>query len=113
MDHCRWRTRPRAPRLSVGTYEGAITASGENFDELHHHVCRWQFDGDTGAARRSRPTVCRVSMAHSDPSLGVSYTGFVNGETPSVLGGSLSVEDSDSRPDDLGGELRRGDRGVW
>ena len=30
----------------------------------------------------------------SDPALGVSYSGFVNGETSSVLGGTLSVADA-------------------
>ena len=41
--------------------------------------------------------VSRVYGA-SDPALGVSYSGFVNGETSSVLGGTLSVVDTDAAP---------------
>ncbi len=41
--------------------------------------------------------VTRVYGA-SDPTLGVSYTGFVNGETSAVLGGTLTVTDSDAAP---------------
>ena len=37
-------------------------------------------------------------MAPSDPAIGVTYSGFVNGETSSVLGGTLSVADSDAAP---------------
>ena len=37
---------------------------------------------------------CRVSTVLSDPSLGVMYSGFVNGETSNVLGGALSIVDS-------------------
>ena len=41
--------------------------------------------------------VSRVYGA-SDPTLGVTYSGFVNNETSSVLGGTLSVVDSDAAP---------------
>ena len=37
-----------------------------------------------------------ASLRCSDPSLGVGYSGFVNGETSSVLGGTLSVVDTNA-----------------
>ena len=42
--------------------------------------------------------VCREFMVPSDPALGVTYSGFVNGETSSVPGGTLSVVDADAAP---------------
>ena len=42
-------------------------------------------------------SVSRVYGA-TDPVLGASYSGFVNGETSIVLGGTLSVVDSDAAP---------------
>ena len=44
-----------------------------------------------------------MSTVLSDPALGVSYSGFVNGETSSVLSGTLSVVDSDAAPTTRGG----------
>ena len=38
----------------------------------------------------------RAVYGASDPTLGVTYSGFVNGQTASVLGGTLSVVDSDA-----------------
>ena len=84
-----------APTTSVGTYEGAITASGETSTNYNITYVGGNLTVTPAPLAITADDVSRVYGA-SDPSLGVSYTGFVNGETPSVLGGSLSVEDSDA-----------------
>ena len=48
----------------------------------------------------------------SDPTLGATYSGFVNGETSSVLGGTLSVVDSDAATTTDGGCVCRCDHGL-
>ena len=48
----------------------------------------------------------------SDPAPGVTYSGFVNGETSSVLGGTLSVVDADAAPTTGVGSYAGVDHGV-
>ena len=79
----------------MGTYTGVITASGQTSTNYTITYVAGNLTVTpaplTITARR-----CDTSLRCFGPALGVSYSGFVNGETSSVLGGTLSVVDSDA-----------------
>ena len=82
-----------ATTTAVGTYNSVITASGQTSTNVYHHVSAGSLAVTPAALTITASGVSRVYGA-SDPTLGVTYSGFVNGETSSVLGGTLSVVDS-------------------
>ena len=82
-----------ATTTSVGTYAGVITASGLTSS---NYTITYVAGGLTITAAPLTVTANNVNRDYgtSDPTLGVTYSGFVNGEASSVLGGTLSVVDS-------------------
>ena len=70
-----------------------ITASGQTSTNYTITYVAGNLTVTPAALTITANGVSRVYGA-SDPALGVSYSGFVNGETSSVLGGTLSVVDS-------------------
>ena len=79
----------------MGTYSGVITASGQTSTNYTITYVAGNLTVTPAPLTITADGVTRVYGA-SDPTLGVSYSGFVNGETSSVLGGTLSVVDSDA-----------------
>ena len=86
-----------APTTGVGSYAGVITASGQTSTNYTITYVAGNLTVTPAPLTITANSVTRVYGA-SDPALGVSYSGFVNGETSSVLGGTLSVVDSDAAP---------------
>ena len=86
-----------APTTDVGTYTGVITASGQTSTNYTITYVAGNLTVTPAPLTITANGVTRVYGA-SDPTLGVTYSGFVNGETSSVLGGTLSVVDSDAAP---------------
>ena len=84
-----------ATTTAVGTYTGVITASGQTSTNYTITYVAGNLTVTPAPLTITANGVSRVYGA-SDPALGVSYSGFVNGETSSVLGGTLSVVDSDA-----------------
>ena len=86
-----------APTTSVGSYSGAIVASG--LTSTNYTIT---YIGGTLTVTPAPLTITASGVSRvygaSDPALGLTYSGFVNGETSSVLGGALSVVDSDAAP---------------
>ncbi len=82
---------------AVGSYTGVITASGQTATNYTITYVAGNLTVTPAALTITANGVSRVYGA-SDPTLGVTYSGFVNGETSSVLGGTLSVVDSDAAP---------------
>ena len=84
-----------ATTTAVGAYTGVITASGQT--STNYTIT------DVAGTLRVTPAPLTITAncvtrvyGVSDPTLGVTYSGFVNGETSGVLGGTLSVVDSDA-----------------
>ena len=96
-ERCRLSTRMRPRRQDVGSYAGVITASGQTSTNYTITYVAGNLTVTPAPLTVTANGVSRVYGA-SDPALGVSYSGFVNGETSSVLGGTLSVVDSDAAP---------------
>ena len=86
-----------APTTVVGSYAGAITANGQTSTNYTITYLAGNLTVTPAALTISANDVTRVYGA-SDPTLGVTYSGFVNGETSSVLGGTLSESDSNAAP---------------
>ena len=86
-----------APTTGVGSYAGVITASGQTSTNYTITYVAGNLTVTPAALTITANNITRVYGA-SDPALGVSYSGFVNGETSSVLGGTLSVVDADAAP---------------
>ena len=86
-----------APTTGVGSHAGVITASGRTSTNYAITYAAGNLTVTPAALTITANNVTRVYGA-TDPALGVSYSGFVNGETSSVLGGTLSVVDADSAP---------------
>ena len=86
-----------APTTGVGSYAGVITASGQTSTNYTITYVAGNLTVTPAALTITANNVTRVYGA-ADPTLGVSYSGFVNGETSSVLGGTLSVVDADAAP---------------
>ena len=84
-----------AATTGVGSYAGVITASGRTSTNYTITYVAGNLTVTPAALTITANNVTRVYGA-ADPALGVSYSGFVNGETSSVLGGTLSVVDSDA-----------------
>ena len=84
-----------ATTTGVGTYTGAITASGQTSANYTIAYAAGNLTVTPAALTIAANSVSRVYGA-SDPTLGVTYAGFVNNQTSSVLGGTLSVVDSDA-----------------
>ena len=84
-----------APTTGVGSYAGVITASGLTSTNYTITYVAGNLTVTPAPLTITASGVSRVYGA-SDPTLGVTYSGFVNGETSSVLGGTLSVVDSDA-----------------
>ncbi len=84
-----------ATTTGVGSYAGVITASGQTSTNYAITYAAANLIVTPAALTITANGVSRVYGA-SDPTLGVGYSGFVNGETSSVLGGTLSVVDSQS-----------------
>ena len=84
-----------ATTTAVGTYAGVITASGQTSTNYTITYVAGNLTVTPAPLTITANGVSRVYGA-SDPALGVTYSGFVNGETSSVLGGTLSVVDSDA-----------------
>ncbi len=84
-----------ATTTSVGSYLGAITASGLTSS---NYTITYVAGNLTVTPAPLTITANGASRLYGslDPTLGVSYAGFVNGETFSVLSGQLSVVDSHS-----------------
>ena len=82
-----------ATTTAVGIYTGVITASGQTSTNYTITYVAGNLTVTPAALTITANGVSRVYGA-SDPTLGVTYSGFVNGETSSVLGGTLSVVDS-------------------
>ena len=85
----------RRRQHAVGSYTGVITASGQTSTNYTITYVAGNLTVTPAPLTITANGVSRVYGA-SDPALGVSYSGFVNGETSSVLGGTLSVVDSDA-----------------
>ena len=92
---CRSSTRMRRRQPAVGSYTGVITASGQTSTNYTITYVAGNLTVTPAPLTITANGVSRVYGA-SDPALGVSYSGFVNGETSSVLGGTLSVVDSNA-----------------
>ena len=77
----------------MGSYDGAIAVCGETST---NYTITYVAGNLTVTPAPLTITANGVSRAYGalDPPLGVTYSGFVNGETSSVLGGTLSVVDS-------------------
>jgi parallel beta-helix repeat protein len=86
-----------ASTTGAGNYAGAITASGLTATNYAVSYNDGNLIVTPAPLTITASSVTRVYGA-SDPALGVTYSGFVNGETSSVLGGALSVVDSDAAP---------------
>ena len=86
-----------ATTTAVGSYTSAITASGQTSTNYTITYVAGNLAVTPAALTITASGVSRVYGA-SDPTLGVTYSGFVNGETSSVLGGTLSVVDSKAAP---------------
>ena len=86
-----------APTTAVGSYTGVITASGQTATNYTITYVAGNLTVTPAALTITANGVSRVYGA-SDPALGVTYSGFVNGETSSVLGGTLSEIDSKAAP---------------
>ncbi len=86
-----------APTTAVGSYTGVITASGQTSTNYTISYVAGNLTVTPAALTITASSVSRVYGA-SDPTLGVTYSGFVNGETSSVLGGTLSEVDSKAAP---------------
>ena len=86
-----------ATTTSVGSYAGAITASGQTSTNYTITYVAGDLTVTPAALTVTADGLSRVYGA-SDSTLGVTYTGFVNGETSGVLGGTLSVVDSHAAP---------------
>ena len=84
-----------ATTTSVGTYNSVITASGRTSTNYTITYVAGNLTVTPAPLTITANGVSRIYGA-SDPALGASYLGFVNGETASLLGGTLSVVDSDS-----------------
>ena len=84
-----------APTTAVGSYTGVITASGQTSTNYTITYVAGNLTVTPAALTITANGVSRVYGA-SDPTLGVTYSGFVNGETSSVLGGTLSEVDSEA-----------------
>ena len=86
-----------APTTAVGNYAGVITASGLTST---NYAITYVAGNLTVTPAPLTITASGVSLVYgaSDPALGVTYSGFVNDETSSVLGGTLSVVDADAAP---------------
>ncbi len=84
-----------ATDTAVGTYGGVITASGQTSSNYQITYVAGNLTVTTAPLTITANNVSRIYGA-SEPTLGVSYSGFVNGETSAVLGGTLSVTDSES-----------------
>ena len=84
-----------ATTTAVGSYVGVITASGQTSTNYTITYVAANLTVTPAPLTITANGVSRIYGA-SDPALGVSYSGFVNGETSSVLGGTLSVADTDA-----------------
>ena len=82
------------PSTAVGSYAGAITASGRPRPITPSSYVAGDLECRAAPLTVTANSVSRVYGA-ADPALGVSYSGFVNSEDPSVLGGTLAVVDAD------------------
>ncbi len=81
-----------ATTTAVGSYTGVITASGQTSTNYTITYVAGNLTGDTGHCSTITARRCVASLRRSQiPLSSVSYTGFVNGETTSVLGGTLSL----------------------
>ena len=100
-----------ATTTAVGSYAGVITASGQTSTNYTITYVAGNLTVTPAALTITANGVSRVYGA-SDPVLGVTYSGFVNGETSSVLGGTLSVDDSDAATTTAVGTLHRCDHGL-
>ena len=91
----------------MGSYTGVITASGQTSTNYTITYARWQSDGQTGGAY-DHGHRCVASLRFIGPDAWcVTYTGFVNDETSSVLdaGRNVALTRFDTAPDDSGGQL--------
>ena len=84
-----------ATTTAVGSYVGVITASGQTSNNYTITYVAANLTVTPAPLTITANGVSRVYGA-SDPAFGVSYSGFVNGQTSSVLGGTLTVVDSDA-----------------
>ena len=100
-----------ATTTAVGSYTGVITASGQTSTNYTITYVAGNLTVTPAPLTITANGVSRVYGA-SDPALGVSYSGFVNGETSSVLGGTLSVVDSEAATTTARGQLHRCDHGL-
>ena len=96
----------------MGTYTSVITASGQTSTNYTITYVAGNLTVTPAPLTITANGVSRVYGA-SDPALGVSYSGFVNGETSSVLGGTLSVVDSDAATTTGVGSYAWCDHGLW
>ncbi len=83
-----------ATSTAVGTYTGAITATGLTSANYFISYVAGDLSVTPAPLTVTASSVSRVYGA-ADPALGVSYSGFVNSEDPSVLGGTLAEVDAD------------------
>ena len=86
-----------ATTIAVGSYTGVITASGQTSTNYTITYAAGSLTITPAALTITASGVSRVYGA-SDPTLGVTYSGFVNGETSIVLGGTASFVDSKAAP---------------
>ena len=86
-----------ATTTAVGSYSGVITASGQTSTNYTITYIAGNLTVTPAALTITANGVSRVYGA-SDPALGVTYSGFVNGETSGVLSGTLSEIDSKAAP---------------
>ena len=83
-----------ATNTAVGTYTGAITASGLTADNYAISYVPGNLSVTPAPLTVTANSVSRVYGA-AEAALQVSYSAFVNSEDPSVLGGTLAVVDAD------------------
>jgi hypothetical protein len=83
-----------ATNTAVGSYAGAITASGLTAANYAIPYVAGDLSVTPASLYVTASSVSRVYGA-VDPAPQVSYSGFVNSEGPSALGGTLAVVDAD------------------
>ena len=86
---------------SAGTYAGAITASGQTSSNYDINYVAGSLTVTPAPLTITANNVTRV-YGSSDPALDLTYSGFVNNETVSVLGGTLRKVDSKSASTSVG-----------
>ena len=84
-----------ATTTAVGSYTSVITAFGQTSTNYTITYVAGNLTVTPAALTITATGVSRV-YGELDPTLGETYSGFVNAETSSVLGGTLSVVDLDA-----------------